>query len=277
VHEDYERRRAELRADAAALLGRVPADDPAAELRALRVEHPDALLVRDDLHAVLAGLGVDAGADPRAAARAFLTRPAAAIEAPPPVEDTPLYRAYARELADLEGERHANEAGSADIAAAIERVESFDRVALPALEAEAVVGGIDALLDGYRAAELLAGRLPLVLDGALDDLADEVVPTVARALASVEDVQIIVVTARPRVARALGAAGATAVAWPGSTDEATPCAGHPLADSVDDCTQCGRPCCLECLVYVPGEGLWCTACAELPRPPYLRLLRRRKA
>jgi hypothetical protein len=149
---------------------------------------------------------------------------------------------------------------------------------------------IDSLLDAYRAGDLLAGRLPLVVNGAFDGLDAS---TLAGKLALVDDVQVVVVTPDAVLAAELGRAGAAvvvcdstpALAAPRSdaptatTRPATgPCARHTDKQATTGCSQCGQPSCIDCLVYVPGAPeLWCVACADATRTRNLRLLRRRGA
>jgi hypothetical protein len=67
-------------------------------------------------------------------------------------------------------------------------------------------------------------------------------------------------------------------AAPVASNGATMCRVHAEHASAATCVQCGRPSCLDCLVYVPGESdLWCVGCAETLRGRNLRLLRRRGA
>jgi hypothetical protein len=156
---------------------------------------------------------------------------------------------------------------------------------------------VGALLASYRSGELLAGRLPIVVEGALDDLDGRAVEHMANHLASVHDAQLIVVTGERTVAHALAGAGAATHWWPvagrplerldaapaGATIESAQaippmCALHPSKVSAAHCANCSRQSCIDCLVYVPGETqLWCVACAESLRTRNLRFLRRRGA
>ena len=71
----------------------------------------------------------------------------------------------------------------------------------------------------------------------------------------------------------------TPVSRPASVPER--CDTHADAMSITRCAHCGKPSCLDCLVYVIGEPeLWCTTCAVAThgaRPRNLRVLRRRGA
>ena len=78
-------RAVELRARAAQLLGRFPADDPAADLRALRVEHPDRAVPMKELRELLAELGEVPTGDVVAFARDLeSTRASTPPKQPPP-------------------------------------------------------------------------------------------------------------------------------------------------------------------------------------------------
>ena len=145
---------------------------------------------------------------------------------------------------------------------------------------------IDSLLDAYRAGDLFAGRLPLVVAGAFDNSDPALV---AANLGRVDDIQVVVVTTEHALADALANAGAAVVAASAGTTSAraasipeahTPnvCSRHPEKAAATQCSQCGRPSCVDCLVYVPGEAeLWCVSCADAMRSRNLRLLRRRGA
>ena len=84
-----------------------------------------------------------------------------------------------------------------------------------------------ALFDCYRAGELLAGRLPVVVDGAFDDLGPERGAAIAEQLKSLGDVQVIVVTADTGIANLLAGTGATSVAWPAASATFSAVPGGP--------------------------------------------------
>jgi hypothetical protein len=86
--------------------------------------------------------------------------------------------------------------------AEVDRVRSRD---LADVSAPFVNRLVDALLDIYRSGDLLAGRLPLVLNGAFDGLD---AGALADKLARVDDVQMVVVTSDSVLADALERAGA---------------------------------------------------------------------
>jgi len=328
----HEERELELRARAAQLLGRFPGPEPAAELRALRVEHPDADATRDALGTLLTEAGESVGADVVADARAFVARrldepaapvavappapvptPAPPIVAPPALTDDAIkeQRALDVELHGLLDERAAHEHALAALEARLETLDVQRPLPWSRLEVDSVLGLVGVMLDRYRAAELLAGRLPLVIDGAFDELDPRVAALVANHLTMADDVQIIVVTGAAEVVSAFASVGARTVRWSlatttstapersvermqsapiGSTRAATParrsydlsippmCGIHPNKVSASECAHCGRGSCVDCLVYVPGEtDLWCVGCAEALRSRNLKLLRRRGA
>jgi hypothetical protein len=314
----------QLRSLAAQLLRHLPGDDPAGELRDLRVEHPDAQPLRDELRTLLATARIYPTGDLVAAAIAALeaheahaaqqAAAAALAEAAPPVVEAEPAPARAPEvpaapeappvgspelLAEqqalnaeteaLASECEAHERALADLEQQLADLDRLRDTDLSQLDPTSMQALFDALLDAYRAGDLLAGRLPLVLDGALDALSPALV---AANLAAVTDVQVVVVTAEVALADALDRAGAVVIGRGGAPSRAAaaghpsvprattaaPCASHPAKESAARCAQCGKPCCVDCLVYVPGEPeLWCVGCADAMRSRNLRLLRRRGA
>ncbi len=83
---------------------------------------------------------------------------------------------------------------------------------------------LDALVESYRASEVLAGRLPLVFDGAFDAVRPDVVTAAAQALTALDDIQTIVVTSEPSVAQAFAASGAAPLVWGPAIPD--PCGTH---------------------------------------------------
>lgn len=81
-----------------------------------------------------------------------------------------------------------------------------------------------AQLGAYRRAELLAGRLPMIIAGGFDEISPGARRALAELFAAATDVQVIVVTADVAVADAVRGAGGTVVAWP---DEIAPGTGQP--------------------------------------------------
>jgi hypothetical protein len=199
----------------------------------------------------------------------------------------------------------------AALEARLEAIDELRTLSMHQLDVDTVLALVGVMLDRYRNAELLAGRLPLVLDGPFDALDPRVVTLIAHQLTTATDVQTIVVTGERSVASAFATVGARTVVWP-LTDEprgyeapvarpmaasrvsadhpasaalrkydlAIPamCALHPDKVAAAECAHCGRGSCVDCLVYVPGENdLWCVGCAEALRSRNLKLLRRRGA
>ena len=267
----------ELRDRAAVLLGRAPGDDPASELRTLRVEHPDAPSRRAELGALL----VDAGeASPRDVTVANIVPIAEAVvrarRAQLPVvageaEPAPLVPApeFLEARAALEEETAAlvradaeHERALADIEREMVRCDRLANTAVFSLPPDALPFLLDGLLERYRAGDLLGGRLPLVVDGAFDDLGPRRAASVALHLGALDDIQVIVVTADRELARLLARNDATTVAWTGLL-----CAAHGGRTAVAACSRCGRASCLDCLVYVPGGPASRASRARRPRRP----------
>ena len=221
-------------ARATQLLGRAPGPDPAAELRALRLE-PEA---RDDALAAIAELlhneGIPTGPDVLSAARAFLTvtpkvearpkraKPAAVqpkpaaepvgkpLEIPPNVVDPE----RSREVADLEEQKWTLDRRLARLEAQLARVDEANAAPVVRLSAADFILTLGSVLDGYEHGDLLAGRLPLVLDGVLDGLSAETREAAVEVFARAEAVQTVVVTHDPEVMQSLARAGGTLTRWP---------------------------------------------------------------
>jgi hypothetical protein len=300
---DRNERLLELRARAAQLLGHFPADDAPAELRALVVENPDAKGLRAELGAILVDAGEEPGDDVVARAidviEAHASRHVSVfgdLAAAPDANDDGFEERFvlAEDMARLTAERDDLEHTLLVLERELEWIDRVRKLPVPALPFDALELLLTELLECYRAGDLLAGRLPLVLDAALDELEAASVDGAAKLLATAADVQVIVVTADPEMSGALADAGATTVPWPDQPSHAprgpesgpgaatrapgTKCATHPDTSSTSACAQCDRPACLDCLVYVPGEPeLWCVDCADAIASRNLRLLRRRGA
>ena len=278
----------ELRDRAAVLLGRAPGDDPASELRTLRVEHPDAPARRAELGALLVDAGEASPGDvtvanvvaiAEAVVRARRARlPVVAGEAEPaPLVPAPEFlearAALEEETAALVRADAEHERALADIEREMVRCDRLANTAVFSLPPDALPFLLDGLFERYRAGDLLGGRLPLVVDGAFDDLGPRRAASVALHLGALDDIQVIVVTADRELARLLARNDATTVAWTGLL-----CAAHGGRTAVAACSRCGRASCLDCLVYVPGgPGLACVACAPAAPARRARLLWRRGA
>ena len=298
----------ELRARAAQILMRFPGDDPAAELREVRIEHPDADARREELRELMARVDEFPTGDVVAAAIDLLQAQALASMVKPSPESLAARRDdEAVRLGDLNAEIAEEQLalhnetvqltracddhdrilrGLEDALAEVDRIRLGD---LADVEPAFVPVLIDSLLDAYRSGHLLAGRLPLVVNGAFDGLDAS---ALAATLARVDDVQVVVVTPDAVLADELGRAGAAlvvcdstpALAAPRSDAPVAPkvatgpCARHSDKPATTECSQCGRPSCMDCLVYVPcAPELWCVGCADAMRTRNLRLLRRRGA
>jgi hypothetical protein len=207
-----------LRARAAQVLGRFPGDDPVAELRAVMVDNPETEAIREELRRLLVSIDVPSNGDPVAASRAVLEAPRRRTTAAPVVATHPSLStsspAAAAELQALLEERTEHDDALAQLEAELEfvdgqRLRSFDDLDVPSLTVT-----VDSILDRYRAGQLMAGRLPLVFDGVFDGMSAAVGTAIARHLSSVEDVQVIVVTAQPHVVDSFAGVGAVTFQWP---------------------------------------------------------------
>lgn len=283
----------ELRARAAQVLGRFAGPDPASELRAVRVEHPDAAGLRIQLADELTVAGVDPGSDPESAALdALRIRPwrttASAAPATPAASPQPALDA-SEELLALQAERVRllQECEEHDRALEVlqRELEHIDRERasdLGALHAATFCALVDGVFGLYGRGELLAGRLPVIFSGAFDALDADVVGRAASHLVAAAGAQVIVVTCEPRVAEIMAGGGAQMVTWidsSGARPERAPdrssgaklltrhtrvaCARHPNRTARAQCAHCERHSCLLCLVYVPSESeLWCSDCVD---------------
>ena len=330
----------ELRARAAEILGRAPAMDVSADLRAFRVEHEDATAVRGFLADALQSAGAMVTDNPALAARSYLstpirqnvtyTSPVVDVAPPPPpspeLEARPVVprvdsaisaerRAIADEQSTLREEIRALIETRDEHAVALDaleeelaRLDGLRLAELHDLVPDDLALAVGELLESYRRSDLLAGRLPLVLDGALDGIDRAAREAAVAMLASASDVQGVVVSDDPAVVDAIRDAGGVVCRWPEpstappgppapvgtpravSLEPIAParpaaggerCATHGEASSIARCARCQRPSCIDCLVYVIGEPeLWCATCATEAhgaRNRNLRLLRRRGA
>ena len=314
-----EERTLELRARAAQLLGRFPGDDPATELRALLVPNPDRAGPEKELRELLDELGEHVAENAlitqaRAVAAARMAE-AAELAAPSPVaprapvvdrdelveEKRALEEEIGALMKDCADHHEAMTVLERDLAY-LDRVSALD---LDTVEPEGLDAIVDALFGSYRDGDLMAGRLPLLLEGALDGLDSARLDALVDRLAAVDDIQVVVIAGDGRVADALDRVGAHRVAWsppPVAVVPAVPraepapatvavtevvatdaetavkCSVHADKDSAATCSQCGRPSCVDCLVYLPDDSdLACRTCAEAMHGRTLRLLRRRGA
>jgi hypothetical protein len=207
-----------LRARAAQVLGRFPGADPVGELRAVAVENPEAEGIREELRRLLVSIDVPSNGDPVAASRAVIEAPRRPATPAPVVATHPSLSASspaaAAELQALLEERTAHDDALADLEAELEFVDGQRARKFDDLDVAAIAFTVDALLDRYRAGHLLAGRLPLIFDGVLDEVSTAVGSAIARHLSTVPDVQVIVVTAQPHIVDSFAGAGAVTLQWP---------------------------------------------------------------
>jgi hypothetical protein len=189
----------DLRARAAVLLGHIPGDDPAAELRRLRRRNGELDTASDALVALLATAGIGPGSDPAASARAVLS-------APP--------RVARGDIEDLEARLSAvDDAGAA-------AADEYDRLGARLEELEMQRAALDGAAD-YRLEHLDADDSELlvrewvdsrlgraVIAGALDRLSGG---AVERALAVFAEARtpLVIASSLPLVAAWAHGAGAT--------------------------------------------------------------------
>jgi hypothetical protein len=204
--------RAQLMRDRAAeLLGRPPGADAATELRALRVEPERTVAELEDIAAALREGGVDDTDNVVASARAFLAVPRAAPERAP---DAPPTSLTPDGIAVLEAQRRAHDDALAELASELERLDEVAAVPVERLPANELAAAFDRVLTRYRAGALLDGRLPMVVDGVIDEIARDAREAAVRTLAGADDIQVIVVSDDAEVLQCLAGAGAVLVRWP---------------------------------------------------------------
>jgi hypothetical protein len=207
----------ELLAHARAILGRDPRDEVANELRAYRVEPRERSERVEELAELLREEGIVELDDVVGRARAFIATPPSVHIPQPPTwamrvsrPDVPL-----AEMEGLENELAEKEQVLEELAVQNIRLVAARESDLLRLGPDDFVRAVGAMVDAYRAGEVLEGHLPLVLDGVLDGLAADARDAAVLALASVDDAQVIVVTADDAVMQRIAAAGGTIVRWPG--------------------------------------------------------------
>jgi hypothetical protein len=267
----------ELRARAALILGRFLGADPVAELRAIRVEDPAAADLRRALQRELEALGVQVGDDVAATAQSTIDarlavsppeppEPEPPAPAPPAIDpaDEEAQRGLEAEMQTLLNDRAAHDAALAALEVDLAALDSQSAPASEQVHVDAVTLALTTMLDSYRASELLAGRLPVVLDGAFDEIGAYASAAVANHLAAADDVQVIVITCDDQVADAFSRVGATTGWWPDpDNDPPAMCGQHAGKVAAAACAHCARGACLDCLVYMPAVAeLWCVTCAE---------------
>jgi hypothetical protein len=196
-------RAVELRARAEQLLGRaVVGGDPPAELRALRVDAPGRAERVHQLTEALLAAGVGVQSDPVTTARELLpTAPSAE-------------RTQSGEVTGFERQLSQHERALAELEGEIARLYQIHDADISGIAPDDLALVMEALIEAYRAGNQLGGRLPLVLDGALDGLAPEARRAAAVVLAAATDVQSIVVSDDVQVMKSVTDAGGTLVLSP---------------------------------------------------------------
>jgi hypothetical protein len=207
----------ELLARARAILGRDPRDDVASELRAYLADPPERSERVEELAELLREEGIVDLDDVVGRARAFIATPPSVHIPQPPTwamrvsrPDVPL-----AEMEGLENQLAEKEQVLEELAVENIRLVAARESDLLRLGPDDFVRAVDAMVDAYRAGEVLEGHLPLVLDGVLDGLAADARDAAVLALSRVDDAQVIVVTADDAVTQRIAAAGGTIVRWPG--------------------------------------------------------------
>jgi hypothetical protein len=209
---ELDERAALMRDRAAELLGRPPGADAATELRALRIEPERPREELEEIAAVLREAGVDDTDNVVASARAFLAVPRPAPEGR--ADTVPASALTAHEVEALEAQRREHDQALADVTAELERLDDIAIVPVERLPANDLAIALDRVLARYRAGALLDGRLPMVVDGVLDEIARDAREAAVRTLAGADDVQVIVVSDDAEVLQSLANAGSALVRWP---------------------------------------------------------------
>ena len=206
----------QLRARARALLGREPGDDLANDLRALPTDAPARADRIRELADCLRRAGVEVLDDVVGRARVFLESPPSVHIPAAPAWPTPVARSVVplSEVETLERQRVEEEQLLEEIEVEMLRLDATRDADLARLAPGDFVRVVEAMLDAYRAGEVLEGHLPMVLDGVLDGVDGEVRDAAVLALADAGDVPVIVVTDDAEVTKRISDAGGTIVRWP---------------------------------------------------------------
>jgi hypothetical protein len=205
--------RAELmRERATELLGRPPGPDAGPELRALRIEPERTGEELEEIAAVLRDAGVDDTGNVVASARAFLVVPRLAPGTRP--EASRASALTPGEITALDAQRREHDHALANLAEELERLGAVAAVPVERLPANELVAALDRVLARYRAGALLDGRLPIVIDGVIDEIALGAREAAVRTLAGADDIQVIVVSDDAEVLQCLANAGSALVRWP---------------------------------------------------------------
>jgi hypothetical protein len=233
---ELEERGAQVATRATELLGHAPGPNPGAALRALRVPTEGQAELCDEIAGVLTAGGIVIDGDVVDCARAFLTpsqpppdptrtdtpstSPAAAD--PAPVAAAAVSSARTLDVSTLEQQRFAHDRALEQLNTELGEIDAVYNADLRSLPAAEVTRAVAVLLDRYRSGYLLAGQLPLVLDGALDGLAAAAREAAIKVLAEADDLQTIVVSDDVEVMQSVARAGGTLVRWPHDADPGEP-------------------------------------------------------
>jgi hypothetical protein len=178
------------------------------DLAAAQVELTEARAAIATAEAAGAPLDGDLAATARATADARR-------EAPDPPARDPVVadEVIEAEISALTHERALYERAVADLESQLADLDVQQSQSIVELDGDAVGLVLINLFDDYRASNVLAGRLPIVFDGAFDELAAPVLARIAVQLATLDDIQVIVVTASERVVAHLTSVGVPTFDW----------------------------------------------------------------
>ncbi len=194
------------------LLGRPPGVDTAAELRALRVEPERTDDEVAEIAEALRAADVGETLNVVATARVFLAVPR--FPRPAGAGHASTSALGPEEIAELAEQRREHEQVLAELEGELARLDHLGTVPVEHLPPGDLVAALDLVFDRYRSGALLDGRLPMVIDGVIDEIAPESRDAAVRHLAAADDIQIIVVSDDPELLQSLAYAGASLVRWP---------------------------------------------------------------
>jgi hypothetical protein len=199
-------REARMRARATELLGREPGEDPASELRALRLESEVRVEIIEEIAEALRDAGIEIEGDVESCARAQVGMAPTGSDTPSPSGSS--------DIDALEQQQRAHRRALEEVESELVRVDAAYHSDVVRLTAADLEFALDRVLASYRAGDLLNGQLPLVIDGALDGLTSPAREAAVRLLAAAEDLQVIVVSDDPEVLQSVAYARGTLVRWP---------------------------------------------------------------
>jgi len=114
----------------------------------------------------------------------------------------------------LEQQRFAHDRALEQLDTDLAAIDAVYNAPLSALGPAELTHAVEVLLDLYRRGQLLAGQLPLILDGALDGLGAAAREAAVNVLVEADDLQAIVVSDDVEVMQSLARTGVTIVRWP---------------------------------------------------------------